>query len=76
MAHPIAQFIVNAGAGYAALGLLFAIGFSLAGWRRVAGSVGTGTPGFRLLIIPGAVLLWPLLLVRSLRSPSTTEEKA
>lgn len=50
-------------AAYGALGLLFAPAFH---WRGLAaldsGAHGAG-PGFRLLITPGVIALWPLLAV-------------
>lgn len=49
---------------YALLGLLFAVAFVSVGVTRVdAAARGTGL-GFRLLILPGVVALWPLLLQR------------
>jgi hypothetical protein len=49
---------------YAALGLLFALVFLVRGLELVdAAAHGTG-PGFRLLLIPGVVAFWPLLLQR------------
>jgi hypothetical protein len=49
---------------YAAAGLLFAVPFL---WRGVArlDPVASGSPlGFRLIILPGVVALWPLLAWR------------
>ena len=52
---------------YAALGVLFAGAFHWRGLARLdAGTQGAGW-GFRLLITPGVVALWPLLALRWLR---------
>lgn len=51
---------------YLALGLAFAVPFA---WRWVGKLdpvAASGTRGFRLLILPGAVALWPLLAARLL----------
>jgi hypothetical protein len=52
---------------YLLLGVAFAVWFALAGARRVDPVAADGTWGFRVLLIPGAALLWPLLLPRALR---------
>lgn len=49
---------------YLGCGLVFAVPFV---WRwvgRLDPLAGEGTRGFRLLILPGAVALWPLLAAR------------
>lgn len=49
---------------YLALGSLFTIGFQVRGLPRLdAGSRGSGI-GFRLLITPGIITLWPWLALR------------
>ena len=49
---------------YAACGLLFAIPFTLLGVRRIDPHAAHGSWGFRILIVPGAMAFWPLLLRR------------
>jgi isoprenylcysteine carboxyl methyltransferase (ICMT) family protein YpbQ len=49
---------------YFGCGLLFAIVFALFGVRRVDAHAAGSTWGFRLLIVPGAAAVWPLLLYR------------
>jgi len=56
-----AAWIVRLLEGYLAIGLLFAVPFALVGAGRLDEVARRGTPGFRLLIIPGAAALWPLL---------------
>lgn len=49
---------------YAAAGAAFALGFLALGLTRIDhGAVGAGI-SFRLLIVPGLIALWPLMLVR------------
>ena len=49
---------------YLAVGVLFAIPFCARGVRTVDPDAERGSRGFRLLIFPGTVALWPLLLKR------------
>jgi hypothetical protein len=49
---------------YLACGLLFAILFVLVGVNRIDPHARLGSWGFRLLIIPGTMFLWPLLARR------------
>lgn len=64
----LAIWIVRLAALYLGVGVLFALPFALRWSSRLDPVAEHGTPGFRLLIIPGAILLWPLLLLRVLRS--------
>ena len=50
---------------YLLLGAVFAVWFAASGCRRLDPVAASGTWGFRVLIVPGAVLLWPLLLPRA-----------
>jgi hypothetical protein len=49
---------------YAALGFLFALAFVSAGVQRIDPEAKGTKLGFRLLIFPGAMAFWPLLLKR------------
>ena len=53
-----------------AIGLLFGIAFVIAGAKRIDPGAREGTWGFRLLILPGAAALWPLMMQRWLRGSS------
>ena len=49
---------------YAAVGAVFALVFLLLGLNRIDhGAKGAGL-GFRLMILPGLIALWPLMLIR------------
>jgi tetrahydromethanopterin S-methyltransferase subunit E len=53
--------------GCALVGLAFAIPFLIfwSGWLDPGAK--TGSFGFRLMILPGVVALWPLLVVKTFR---------
>ncbi len=56
-------------AAYLAVGALFGVVFVSLGIGRLdPAAMGSGL-GFRLLMLPGAVALWPALLLRVLVSP-------
>ena len=64
MSQPLADWLVTLVGIYAGVGLLFAIPFVAVGAGKVDPSAREGTWGFRILILPGAVAFWPLLLKR------------
>jgi hypothetical protein len=57
------ELIRHAVQGYAALGLVVALAFLAVGLARVDPGA-RGAYGFRPLLLPGLVLLWPLVLWR------------
>jgi hypothetical protein len=60
----IAILFVDALSLYVALGVAFAVVFVSVGVKRLdSQAIGTGV-GFRILIFPGSVAFWPLLLRR------------
>ena len=77
MTIEVARWIVNLGLGYAAIGLVFAVAFVFAGVGRIDPDAEKGTWGFRLLVLPGAAALWPLMLSRWVKgSPPPVENAA
>ena len=62
-----AKVLVDVLATYAALGALFALAFVTAGVTRVDSEAKSSGWGFRVIIFPGVVAFWPLLLSRWLR---------
>ena len=60
---------------YLALGVLFAVAFVALGVGTIDPAARGGTPGFRVLIVPGSALLWPLLLRRWLRRAPPPRER-
>jgi hypothetical protein len=60
----LARLIVAGAAAYAALGAAFAAAFVTRGVSRIDPGAKGSQWGFRLLIVPGVVALWPYLLGR------------
>lgn len=58
------ELAVGLCATYLALGIAFGLPFIVVGVQRVDPAAADASWGFRLLILPGTVLLWPLLLCR------------
>jgi hypothetical protein len=52
---------------YLSCGLAFAIPFVLLGVGQIDAHAAHGSWGFRLLIVPGTILLWPMLAQRWLK---------
>src|SRR5437763_1985900 len=59
---PAAEVFVYALAAYGAAGLVFAAVFVAIGIGRVDPAAQKAPAGFRLIVLPGCALLWPLLL--------------
>ncbi len=64
MSEPLAAFVVAAWQWYAVAGLAFAAAFVTRGVGRIDPMAREAPWTFRLLIVPGVVVWWPLLLVR------------
>jgi hypothetical protein len=60
----IAEILLLALGLYLLAGLVFAVPFALAGVGRIDPHAARGSRGFRLLIVPGTMFLWPLLAWR------------
>lgn len=58
------------------LGLLFGLAFVFKGAAVIDPAAVNGTLGFKLLILPGCVVLWPYLLTRWLRQAPPPEERS
>jgi len=63
----IIEYLLIAAGIYLLGGVVFAIPFALVGAGRIDPHATHGSWGFRFLIIPGTILLWPLLLRRWIR---------
>ncbi len=64
MVEAIAILFVYALYVYTALGVGFAIAFVTVGVKRIDSQAIGSSVGFRVLIFPGSVAFWPLLLHR------------
>ena len=60
----VASAFVDILAAYAGAGLLLAIAFVTTGVQRIDHAAAGSGLGFRLIILPGVVALWPVLLWR------------
>ncbi len=69
-----AAFLILLGI-YLACGFLFAIPFVFIGVKKIDPHAAHGGWGFRLLIFPGAIAFWPLLLRRWLKGISEPPEE-
>ena len=70
-----AEWIARLFYGYAAIGVVFGIPFVVTGARRLDPVAKDGTRGFRLLVFPGVVALWPLLAMRWYRGDKPRVER-
>lgn len=61
MLETISTVVVILVGVYAGVGLLFAVPFLLRGAGRLDSSARQGSGGFRVIIFPGVVALWPFL---------------
>jgi hypothetical protein len=71
VAESFAQILLWTLSCYAAIGAVFAVAFASFGAARIDPSANGASVGFRLLILPGATALWPVLLRRWLRGDRT-----
>jgi hypothetical protein len=60
----LAQIFVTVIGLYLMAGLIFAAAFIMWGAGKIDPAAREATLGFRLIIIPGVILLWPLLAQR------------
>ncbi|MGE0461887.1 MAG: hypothetical protein AB7Q16_11010 [Vicinamibacterales bacterium] len=64
MTHPIAALLVGLATSYVVIGACFAIVFVARGIDSIDPMARGASWAFRLLVLPGSVVFWPLLLVR------------
>ena len=69
-----AVFLIGLGV-YLGCGFAFAVPFALVGVKQIDPHAEHGSWGFRLLIMPGAMALWPLLLKRWLSGVKESPEE-
>jgi len=60
----IPEILLIVAGGYLSIGLLFALPFVMVGAARIDPQAAQATWGFRVIILPGTILLWPLLTRR------------
>ena len=59
---------ISVGYVYLSIGAVFSVAFVLAGMRRVDAVSQEAGLGFKLLTLPGAALLWPIMLMKWAKS--------
>ncbi len=62
--YPVAQSVLWIAEIYLLAGLALAVGFAAVGVGRVLPEAGHFTLGARLIVLPAAALLWPVVLYR------------
>ncbi len=75
MYENLASLFVYALYAYVALGAAFALAFVSVGVQRIDSQAIGSSLGFRVLIFPGSVALWPLLLRRWLAGKGEPPEE-
>ena len=68
MTESVARLLIQMVILYLAAGVLFAVPFAWRGAGVLEPAAREATWGFRLLILPGAITLWPVLLLRWIRA--------
>ena len=63
----IVEIILIIAVLYLAIGVLFVIPFLVRGISKVDEDAHGGTTGFKIIIIPGVIVFWPVLLKKWLR---------
>ncbi len=77
MWQSIAGWLATGVGVYSVLGVVFAVPFVVRGVGKIDPVAQNGTWGFRILIFPGSVALWPILLRRWVRnSPMPVEQNS
>jgi len=71
----LANILILIAAIYLSIGLLFAIPFVFFGAGRIDPTARKATAGYKLIIIPGTMALWPLLAFRWLKGVSEPPEE-
>jgi hypothetical protein len=64
----IAEWFVRLLTAYGAIGLIFAVAFVTRGIQRIDPAAIGAPIGFRLIVLPAAAALWPLLASRWVKS--------
>ena len=60
---------------YLVLGILFVVPFLIKGLTKVDESAHGGTIGFKIIIIPGVIIFWPVLLNKWIKANATEARK-
>ena len=75
MSATLANWIVGLLGVYLAVGIVFAVPFLVKGVGKIDPVAAEGTVGFKLIIVPGVMALWPLLARRWLTGVTMPPEE-
>ena len=64
----MAEILLMIAAVYLALGVVFVIPFLIKGLNKVDEGAHGSTFGFKIIIIPGVIVFWPVLLSKWMKS--------
>jgi hypothetical protein len=70
----VSDVILLSAGGYLGAGMIFAIAFVFRLIARIDPTAAEGPLGFRLVLLPGAAALWPVLLRKVVRQRVPGEE--
>lgn len=76
MSPVFAQRLVDFAAAYAAIGVVFGAFFLAIGIARIDPAAAAGSRGFRFIVAPGVVALWPIMAWRWWRGGSIEGDDA
>lgn len=71
----LVEVILIVVAVYLLLGVLFVIPFLMRGLTKVDEGAHGGTIGFKIIIIPGVIVFWPVLLRKWIKANATETQK-
>jgi hypothetical protein len=60
---------------YLLLGVFFVVPFLLKGLTKIDKGAHGGTIGFKIIIIPGVIVFWPILLNKWIKANATEAQK-
>jgi len=64
----VIQIIISVVGAYLLCGVLFAIPFIIKGVNAIDEGAQEATLGFRIIILPGTIVFWPLLLSKWIKT--------
>ena len=68
------EILLVIAAVYLALGMIFVIPFLMKGLNRVDEGANGSTIGFKIIIIPGVIVFWPVLLSKWIKEYGNHED--
>lgn len=71
----VAEILLGMLAVYLAVGLIFALAFVMCGVQRLDPAAEKASWGFRMIILPGTMVLWPMLAARWMSGKVAPGEK-